>query len=181
LAPDATSQLQTVRRDYFVGNLKGIMQATAKEHLQRALFRQWDYGDALDNQSLHLDPTEDRRHAYQWSRPSGDPSRTKSGGMLGANRLAIEALPLFQSFAAGNKLMTCGFRGTRTDNTRWTWPIWEVPLDCGVIASLLSIEALQEDTPDSRRLVAAGLGTAYRCRRILVGKTPNFTPSVAVF
>lgn len=181
LAPEATSQLQTVRRDYFIGNLKSIIQSTTKEHLQRALFKQWDYADALDNQSLHLDPTEDRRHAYQWSKPSGDPARKTAGGMLGANRLAVEALPLFQAFASGDKLMTRGFRGTRTDNTRWTWPIWTGALTCDVIMSLLALEVLQEESLDPRTLTASGVATAYRCRRILVEKTPNFTPSVAVF
>ena len=181
LAPGATSQLQTVRRDYFVGNLKSIMGSTTKEHLQRALFKQWDYGDALDNQSLHLDPTEDRRYAYQWAQPSGDPARKKSGGMLGANRLAIEAFPLFQSLAVGEKLLTRGFHGTRVTNTRWTWPIWNIPLNCEVVASLLGLTILQEQSPDPRILRACGIVTGYRCRRILVEKTPNLTPSVPAF
>ena len=103
-APGTTSQLQTVRRDYFAGNLKSIIQSTQTEHLSRSLFRPWDYADALDNQSLHWDPGEDRRHAMQWSNPSGDPSRKKFGGMLGANRLALEALSCFPSVPVGAAL-----------------------------------------------------------------------------
>lgn len=181
LAPDATNQLQTVRRDYFLGNLRSIIQETTETHLERTLFRQWDYGDKLDNQSLHLDPKEDRRYAYQWNEPSGDPNRKKSGGMLGANRLAIEAFPLFQSFAIGDKLMTCGFRGSRINNTFWTWPLWNGFLLCEVIMSLLRLKELQQSMPDPRKLAALGLIAVYRCQRILNEKTPNFAPTEALF
>ena len=179
--PEATSQIQTTRRDYFFGNLKSILLNTQRAHLQRALFAPWDYADSLDNQSLHVEPSEDRRHAYQWHRPSGDPTRKTQGGMLGANRLAIEAFPFFQSIAAGNKLSTRGFSGQRIHNTRWTWPIWSCLLGYEEISSLLALAELQNETPDNPRLRARGIMAAFRCRRILVGKVPNFTSAVAVF
>ncbi len=120
---DGASQLQTVRRDYLLGNLWSIMQRTTSEHLRRSLFEVWDFADALDNQSLHWEPSEDRRHAYQWHMPSGDPTRKKRGGMLGANRLALEAWPLFPSFPAGDRVATRGFKGNRASDTFWTWPV----------------------------------------------------------
>jgi CRISPR-associated endonuclease/helicase Cas3 len=181
LAPVATSQLQTVRRDYFMGNLCSILAKTQKAHLHRALFLPWDYADALDNLSLHVEPAEDRRYAYQWHRPAGDPTRSKRGGMIGANRLAIEAFPFFQSFATGDKLSTRGFTGLRVDNTRWTWPIWSCALGYYEIASLLGLSELQAENLDAQRLRARGIATAFRCRRILVEKTPNFTPATAMF
>ncbi|NLX20509.1 MAG: hypothetical protein GXY55_02405 [Phycisphaerae bacterium] len=177
LATEATSQLQTVRRDYFWGNLESVMRHTTVNHLRRALFQSWDYADPLDNQSLHIEPSEDRRHAYQWSKPSGDPDRKRRGGMLGANRLAIEAFPLFQSIVAGDKLITRGFTGTRTDNTRWTWPLWSCPINLDVAASLLALSELQAEAPDAQQLRSRGISVLYRCRRILVEKTPNFTPA----
>lgn len=180
LAPDATSQLQTARRDYFWGNLKSVMELCKDEHLRRTLFQPWDYADPLDNQSLHIEPSEDRRHAHQWSKPSGDPDRKKRGGMLGANRLAIEAFPFFQSIAAGDKLATRGFSGRRRDDTRWTWPLWTCAVGADVIASLLALGELQPESLDHRALSARGIEAVYRCRRILVGKTPNFTPAMAV-
>ncbi len=180
LAPDATCQLQTVRRDNLFGNLRKIIRQTTARHLHRTLFVPWNYSDALSNQSLHLDPSEDRRYAYQWHRPSGDPTRSKRGGMLGANRLAIEAAPFFQSFPAGDKLQTRGFSGLRIHNTRWTWPIWSPPLMCDEIASLLGWSELQAEAPNEKMLKEAGVAIAYRCRRILVEKTPNFTPAVAL-
>lgn len=180
LAPDATSQLQTVRRDYFLGNLKNIIVNTTPSHLKRTLFSSWDYGDPLNNQSLHIDPTEDRRHALQWHQPSGDPTRNRRGGMLGANRLAIEAFPLFQSLASGEKLSTKGFVGQTVYNTRWTWPIWSCPIGIDGVNLLLGLTDIQAEYPDLQLLRARGIASVFRCRRILVEKTPNFTPAIAV-
>ena len=183
IQPEEKSLLQTVRRDYFRGNVQSILKLTNRDHLLRTLFHSWDYADKLDNQSLHLDPTEDRRYAYQWHQPSGDPERKKSGGMLGANRLAIEALPLFQSFArdGSKRLATCGFTSNPSEDIRFTWPIWNGWLACPVIVSLLALQELQEPIPNKTALAARGLVSAYRCRRILVEKTNNLTPSTAVF
>src|SRR5262249_47524638 len=126
--PEGASPLQTVRRDYLLGNLRSVMARTKAEQLRRALFEPWDYADSLDNQSLHWEPSEDRRHAYQWHMPNGDPTRKKRGGMLGANRLALEAWPLFPSFPAGSRAATRGFQGNRASDTFWTWPLWRQPL-----------------------------------------------------
>ncbi|MDY0170274.1 MAG: hypothetical protein RBS80_27265 [Thermoguttaceae bacterium] len=177
---DAVNQLQTSRRDYFLGNLTAIMKRTTLDHLRRALFNRWDYADPLQNQSLHLDPSEDRRHAHQWNRPSGDPNRNKAGGMLGANRLAIEAIPLFPSIPEGDRLHTTGFTGNRPTDTRWTWPIWNVAVSVQCARSLLSMAVLQAErftTTQVESLRHSGIVAVFRANRILVGKTPNFTPS----
>ena len=152
------------------------------EHLERSLFRLWDYADALDNQSLHWEPTEDRRHAYQWHMPSGDPTRKQRGGMLGANRLALEAWPLFPSFPNGDRVATRGFRGTSVRNTYWTWPLWNLCLTSDSVASLLSLPALQLDSPTLGSLHGFGVTAMFRSQRIRVGKgkTPNLTPAMAI-
>jgi len=180
-APDATCQIQTARRDYFAGNLENIVNKTNSSHLRRALFQTWDYADSLANQSLHMDPTEDRRHAYQWSAPTCDGERDKKGGMLGANRLAIESFPYFQSNTVGSNLSTRGFTGLEKNNIRWTWPIWICPLGYNETGSLLSLPELQAEKPNASRLHACGVATAFRCWRILVERTPNFTPATAFF
>ncbi|MFL5245242.1 MAG: type I-U CRISPR-associated helicase/endonuclease Cas3 [Gemmataceae bacterium] len=181
--PEGASQLQTVRRDYLLGNLRSIMARTTSEHLNRSLFLPWDFADALDNQSLHWEPSEDRRHAYQWHMPSGDPTRKKRGGMLGANRLALEAWPLFPSFPADHRLVrvaTRGFKGNRANNTLWTWPLWSQPLTVDVIASVLGHPAMQEETRDVGAFQEFGAFAVFRLQRILVGKTPNFTTAFAI-
>ena len=149
--PDSINQLQTTRRDYFFGNLSSVISRTSREHLRRAIFHPWDYSDALDNQSLHLDPSEDRRHAHQWNKPAGDPDRKTRGGMLGANRLALEAIPLFPSFPEANTLRTVGFTGTRSTNTRWTWPLWSVRLSLPIVRSFLGSPGPPEGPARRRR------------------------------
>lgn len=180
LLPDVACQLQTVRKDYLIGNLRSVMKRTEIEHLQRTLFQTWDYADALSNQSLHWEPTEDRRHAYQWYMPSGDPTRNRMGGMLGANRLGIEAWPLFASFPTGDRLATRGFKGNRANNTFFTWPIWQQPLSPNGAITLLALPELQEEKLNSNKLEQYGVHTAFRLQKILVGKTPNFTTAIAV-
>jgi len=179
-SPVAASQLQTVRKDYLVGNLKSIISNNRASHLTRTLFNVWDYADALNNQSLHWEPTEDRRHAYQWFMPSGDPTRSKHGGMLGANRLALEAWPLFPSFPADGRVATRGFRGSRVTETFLTWPLWDQPLGADAIASLLALHWLQSKYADPRAADALGIRSVFRLQRILVGKTPNFTTAQAI-
>jgi len=179
-SPDANSQLQTTRRDYHLKNLTSIVARATGDHLRRALFSRWDYADSLDNQSLHLDPGEDRRHAHQWNQPAGDPDRKKSGGMLGANCLAIEALPLFVSVPEGGSLHTVGFTGSRSHNTRWTWPIWTRPISLPTLQSLLLLSELQQErfSETARtQLRQRGIAAVFRSFRILVGKTPNLTPA----
>ncbi|MEI6772036.1 MAG: type I-U CRISPR-associated helicase/endonuclease Cas3 [Planctomycetota bacterium] len=181
-AIDADSQLQTVRCDYLIGNLRALMRRTEAEHIFRTLFATWDFADPLANQSLHWEPSEDRRHAYQWHVPSGDPTRNRQGGMLGANRLALEAWPLFPSFPDLDflRIRTRGFKGTKANNTFLTWPLWPSPHGVDAIASLLSLPEVQYDKPNSNDLRAYGCAKAFRLQRILVGKTPNFTTTIAV-
>ena len=185
LLSGATSQLLMARRDYFPDNVRSVMRLTKAEHIERALFRRWDYSDPLDNRSLHWEPSEDRRHAYQWHQPNGDPTRGTRGGMLGANRLALEAWPLFLSVPQlrAGKLLTRGFTGDKRDNTFWTWPVWSCPVDLDTVASLLALPELQKfnpKPPKSSVLKAYRVFAAFRSQRILVGKTPNLTPATSV-
>ena len=106
---------------------------------------------------------------------------------MGANRLAMEAWPLFQSLPYRGDLQTIGFRGTRPmKGIRWTWPLWITPIGLSSVTPLLNLLELQYDTRaiDSvtcALLRARGISIAFRLHRILVGKTPNFTPPVALF
>ncbi len=178
---DGASQLQTVRRDYLIGNLRTIMERTTAKHLIRSLFERWDYADALDNQSLHWEPSEDRRHAYQWHMPSGDPTRKRHGGMLGANRLALEAWPLFPSFPdKGMRVATRGFRGNRAADTFWEWPLWRQPLTRDAVASILGIPLIEPEASKVVSFQSYGIAAVFRAQRILVGKTPNFTTTMAL-
>ncbi len=189
--PDANSRLQTARRDYFPGGVSAIVDACTSDHLVRSLFRAWDYADPLKKTTLHLEPREDRRHAYQWNKPEQDKTKAHSGGMLGANRLAAEAWPLlpvwpvWDSAAKEYTVQTLGFRGLRSYNTSWAWPLWSDPLTLDVVASALALRfVLPRGAEQEHRrrfdgdLIRRGVVGVRQLRRILVGKTPNFTPSV---
>lgn len=184
--PDVTredkrfSQLQVSRKDYHVKAVLNLLAGIEREHLSRTLLHAWDYADPMEGVSLHIDPTEDRRHAYQWNQPAGDPDRKSRGNMIGASRLAIEAYPLFPAVHLGTASQTLGFRGTSVRTARWTWPVWEDSLNLSEICVLLNLAELQQEQPAAESLAARGIRAAFRSRRILVGKTPNLTPAEGI-
>jgi CRISPR-associated endonuclease/helicase Cas3 len=162
--------------------LNQVLENTTWEHIKKSIFENWRYDDALSGQSLHLEPTEDRRHAYQWNEPSGDPNSKKEGNVLGANRLAVEAIPLFMGLPSNNpsRLLMTGWTGVRSDDAMWTWPIWDVWIPLTVLPGLLGLSDLQNTEIRAEPLRARGISSVYRSRRILVGKTPNLTPALAM-
>ncbi len=177
---DEDSPLQTVRCDYLPRNIRSVLAKVTPNHLLRALFQTWDYGDPLEMQSLRWEPAEDRRHAYQWHMPNGDPTKKKRGGMLGANRLAFEAWPLFPCFPKGDRVATRGFTGSGMFDTFWTWPLWSSPWTSDTIAGLLALPELQSAPVKVDELRGRGIAAAFRSQRILVGKTPNLTQATLV-
>ncbi len=171
---DTDSALRAPRADYFVGNLTSIISAAESHHIGHALFKPWTYDDPMDNLSLKYDASEDRRHALQWAAPSGDPDRRKRGNVLGANRLAIEAFPLFPSTVEALHLVTSGFTG-RHSIREFTWGLWNAPISLNTVRSILSLPGLFEALPDTAKLQELGISTIYRCRRETIGKTRIFT------
>ncbi len=88
---------------HFLGFMKELAASTERDHLRRSLFAPWDYEDGRP--SLRWDPADYRPHALRAVDPSGDPIRT----MRGANRLAVEALPLFPTAPQGRRIRTAAF------------------------------------------------------------------------
>ena len=153
---------------HFLGTMKELAKAANAARLRMSLFRSWDYFDK--KLGLRWDPEEDRRYALRWGNPSGDTIQT----MHGANRLAVEALPLFTAFPGPRQLETTGF-SKRGKAVSFTWPIWTGALSLDVVRSLLSLPELQESTPNRTALNAMGVVEIYRSLRITVGKYRNFT------
>ena len=153
---------------HFLGTMKDLVASTDKGHLHRSLFERWDYSD--DKLGLRWDPEEDRRYALRWQNPSSDTVRT----MRGANRLAVEALPLLPTAPRNRQLDTTGF--SRQDRAvRLTWPIWKAPLGVDVVRSLLASSEIQRPAPNRLNLTAMGIVEVYRSQRITVGKYRNFS------
>ena len=159
---------------HFLAFMNQLARVTTEENLHSALFAPWRYDE--QKLSMRWDPADDRRYALRWSDPSGDVIRT----VRGANRLAIEALPLFPVAPVGRKVETTGFGSPYGRGTNWTWRIWETPVPLNVCRSLLALSGLQEEIPDRATLRARGIVEIYRCERITIGKFRNFTQSQAV-
>jgi len=156
---------------HFLGFMKELARETGIGHLTRALLESWDYAD--DRPSLRWDPADYRPHALRAEDPSGDPIKT----MRGANRLAVEALPLFVTVPEGRQLRTVAF-DDRDGGTEITWPIWVAPLNLDTVASLVASEEVQRAAREtmSRR----GIVQVFRARRFTEGKYRNFSPAKAV-
>lgn len=159
---------------HFLGFMRAIIEQTRREHIEKTLFEEWRYDDPLQGLSLRWEPTESRRHAYQWVNPSQDPTRGESGGMLGANRLAIEAIPLFPSFPGERTLLTTGFKRGEDRSIKWTWPIWGTLLPLKVVKSVLPMREVREGK-NGRELRLRGIETLFQSTRISDGYYRNFT------
>ncbi len=181
VADTALRTMKGAGHQHFLAGMREIASRCTRQHLERTLFHDWDYADPLQGCTLRFDPSEDRRYAYQWKNPSKDTDRSKSGAMLGANRLAIEGIPLLQTVPVRSHLETVGFRGHKANNTAWTWPVWDAPLSLDAIASVLRLADLQQVEPDHTMLAAMGICAVYRSRRFTTGKYRNFSPAKAVW
>lgn len=168
---------------HFLKFMRNFVEQVRPEHLRKALFDTWRYDDPVQNMTLRWDPSDDSRYALRWSDPSGDPDRKSIGSMWGANRLAIEALPLFPTLPTHRQLETVGFHTQGARKTHWTWPIWEAPAGLDTVRSLLDMaDVHRSDRPgvQPKGLTARGIVEVYRSRRLTTGKFRNFTMGIAV-
>ena len=165
------TELRTVSgagHQHFLGTMSELVSETNDGHLRRSLFQTWNYSD--DKLGLRWDPEEDRRYALRWDNPSGDTIKT----MRGANRLAVEALPLLPTSPGDRQLHTTGF-SRHGKAVLFTWPIWEGALSVDVVRSLLALHEIQKPEPNRQSLAATGIVEVFRSQRITVGKYRNFT------
>lgn len=163
---------------HFIKFMRNFIGQTRPEHLRRALFDTWRYDDPVQNMTLRWDPSDDSRYALRWSDPSGDTDRKTIGSMWGANRLAIEALPLFPTLPTRRQLETTGFHTEGARKTHWTWPIWDQPVGLETVRALLDMaDVHRSDRPglQPQGLDARGIVDIYRSRRLTTGKFRNFT------
>lgn len=140
------------------------------------------YDDAVEKQSIRWDPADDSRYATRWRNPSGDPARKRSGSVLGANRLAFEALPLFPCFAAGERLATTGF--IPLDRApHFTWPVWSAAWGVDAVRSALSSVDPPWPWAEPQRVMLPrqlGVPAWYQCEKVANSDYSNFAPSKVV-
>lgn len=172
IADTAFRTMSGAGHQHFLGFMCELVKQTKVSHLRDALLDSWKYVDP--GPSLRWDPADDRRYAQRWQEPSGDPLKT----VRGANRLAIEALPLLPSAPVGGRLETTGFSHRRGSRAAWTWPVWTNDLGLDVVRSLLALPELQRSVPNRKILNLMGVEEVYRCQRITQGKYRNFSQAV---
>ena len=152
---------------HFLGFMAELHRGTDREHFQRALFQPWDYADPPP--AMRWDPHDFRPHALRATDPSKDAIRT----VRGANRLAVEALPLFSTVPTRGGLGTVGFRHSTIEEI--TWPVWGPAISLGALRSLLSLPELQADRPARQELAARGVLQLYRARKFKEDRYRNFS------
>jgi hypothetical protein len=94
--------------------------------------------------------------------------------MRGANRLGIEALPLFPTVPTEDGGRTRGFKRFGSEIT-FSWPVWEKPIGTCALISLLAHPEIVKDHPDRQLLHRIGVRDVYRARRITADYYRNFT------
>ena len=103
--------------------------------------------------------------------------RQQRGAVYGANRLAIEALPLFPCVPCGGALRTTGFRENRRSGVRLRWPIWTPSLSLDTVRSLLTLSAGLSDDADPEAWEQRGIVARFESRRLTIGKFRCFSPA----
>ena len=154
----------------FLSTMVDLARLTTSEHLRTSLLKSWTYSDPKPN--LRWDPADYRPHALRAKDPQDDAIRT----MRGANRLALEALPFFPTFPARQKLRTVSFDGHGSEPSL-SWPVWTAPLNADTIASVMTLDVLQE--PDKAKAEVLGIAQIFRAKRFTPPKEKyrNFSPS----
>lgn len=169
MADTALRTMSGAGHQHFLGFMRTLAKHSEIKDIRSALLGRWTYSDP--GPSMRWDPNDDRRYALRWLEPSGDPIRT----VRGANRLAIEGIPLLPTMPVKGRLETTGFTQEKRRQAVWSWPIWKQQIGLKVLSSLISLPELQKDNPDRNALMAMGIAEVYRCYRITEGKYRNFT------
>ena len=168
--------MQGAGHQHFLRSMRDLVAETSGDQIRSALVEPWVPAD--ERLGIRWDACEDRLYALRWKNPSKETVLT----VRGANRLAVEALPLFPVAGAGSVLGTTGFTFPRRGNPRFSFPIWVPPISLDTARSLLASQLIQDEGPSNNRVRPSDLGiqAVYRCERITTGKFRNFTPAFPV-
>ncbi|MBV9506343.1 MAG: hypothetical protein JO323_15200 [Acidobacteriia bacterium] len=160
---------------HFLAFMRELALAVNHDQIRRTLLEPWDYADRRP--SMRWSWTDYRPHALRADDPSTDPIRT----MRGANRLALEALPLFPTMAANKRVRTPAFRDGHGE-MEITWPVWTCPIDVRTAQSLIALKELHAAEPaeSAGTLGRRGIGQVFRARRFTEGKYRNFSRAKAL-
>lgn len=169
--------LMNAGKQYFLQNIRFLVENTSVDDIINTLFQKWAYQNMRGG--MRWDLAEDRRYALRWKDPQADTTESQ----WGANRLAIEALPLLQTAPASRCLQTTCFLSQGKKNTFFTWPIWSCDITISTCRSLLGLIGGSENI-DPDELSKMGVVAVFRSQRIWKGNPPNdysnFCPAVPI-
>lgn len=154
---------------------KRIREMTTKDDIRRAIGHRWLSKD--ESCAMRWDPSENRGYALQWTNPSKESAVSERG----ANRLALEAMPLLPTLPCKRGVETTAFGLPDGETEAFTWPIWNTYINLDVVRTMLSLSSLQDESPSRIELRELGIGAAYRAKRIMTSTYyRNFSPALRV-
>jgi hypothetical protein len=71
--------------------------------------------------------------------------------------------------------LTTGFRGSKSSDSFFSWPIWTTSATLEVVRSYVASGELQQEELKANRLRCLGVSQVFRSQRITQGKFRNFT------
>lgn len=159
--------------------VKTIHDSITLDHIQRALFRIWDYQD--EGPSLRWDPIADQRYALRWKDPSKSKLADGPGTMLAVSRLAVEALRYFPTLMSRRQAETTGFQRIGRRDVYFVWPIWTPMISVDTMRSLVASPELGRSPLSHSSLARMGVEEVYRSQRIRQNQYySNFSPAQPV-
>jgi hypothetical protein len=190
VAPTPLRMVNGAGHQDYLPIINEIASALTEQQLRATLFGPWRFEDEGRNRSLRWDPADRREYALRWDDPSGNPATVQ----LGANRLAIEALPLFPVHPGPSRIrVPCFFfqQVERRRRTLFRWPLWNARRSTIGQSTARGYAMLEVKTllalpylgaPDEHRLALRSLGVAvvYESQRLQPGYFGNFSPPVAI-
>lgn len=161
-------KLQRVQRtflDFTAGNQKfrsmiaKVVASCTAADLLHTLFTGMNY--QAGTTSMRWDPLDEKR---QYALQAIDPTQTAKSknpilADLGANRLAICAVPLIPLIPQLRRAVQPGRTGAR--QRAWRWPVWTRPANLYVLRSLLAMEEIMTDPVPHGSLAARGIVQVY--------------------
>lgn len=153
-----------------------VAKQTTRDDLLHCLFDRWVY--RLSGSSFRWDPNEDAQYALE----AKNPSKEGISSVIGANRLAIEAIPLLPVFPVGNLAITLGFgRATKRSRREFRWPIWDCKLSLPIIPSLLGLKLINTSPVIWNEIRGTGIVAVYSCSQYKPNQYySNFRPALAL-
>jgi hypothetical protein len=121
-------------------------------------------------------PAEHQPGAYV----AHDPEGNKVRDWVGLNILALFGISFYPVIDTANGCLTPGFRRVGKDK-EFTWPVWTIPLDLDSVRSLVLHPGIHGENCSRTALLALGVRSVWRSRKLKEGNNDFYSPPVPAF